>query len=158
MKYLKIIIGSLFLISFSVSAQFNNGYNRRMNSMPSTQQTPTKPSAKEIEENRNEQIEKSMIRLKSDLKLDDLQYIAIKNEVIKSNKEAEILLKSDYSNEDKENQMKAIQENTEKTILGYLNTVQKEKYMALKLEKPMKKEDKKKKKSPKNELESETNN
>jgi hypothetical protein len=154
MKYLKIFVGSLFLITVSASAQFNNGYNRRMNSMPSSQQTQSKPSAKEIEENRNEQIEKYMIRLKSDLKLDDLQYIAIKNEVVKSNKDAEILLKSDYSDEDKGNQMKAIQENTEKTILGYLNPEQKEKYMALKLEKPKKKDSKKKS----TEKELETNN
>ena len=96
------------------------------------QQAPKQPTPKEIEESRNQQIEKQMLRSKDDLKLDDLQYIAIKNEILKSYKEVDILLKKEFSEEDKNKQMIAIQENTEKTILSYLNAEQKEKYMALK--------------------------
>lgn len=97
-----------------------------------------------------------MMRLKEDLKLDDLQLIAIKNEILKSYKQVDILLKKEFSEEDKNKQMIAIQENTEKTILSYLNAEQKEKYMALKNEKPKKKEDKKKRKEA--EKSAETNN
>ena len=97
-----------------------------------------------------------MLRLKEDLKLDDLQFIAIKNEILKSYKEIDILFKKEFSEEEKNNQLKAIQDNTDKTILSYLNTQQKEKYAALKNEKPSKKDDKKKKKDV--EKEPETNN
>jgi hypothetical protein len=155
MKYLKILIIIFLLTSANTFGQYYNGLDRRIGA-PTNQQGPKQPSAKEIEESRNEQIEKQMIRLKEDLKLDDLQYIAIKNEILKSYKEFDILLKKEFSDEDKNNQMKAIQENTEKTILSYLNAEQKEKYMALKTEKPKKKDDKKKKKET--EKATETNN
>ncbi|WP_396194937.1 hypothetical protein [Flavobacterium sp.] len=158
MKYLKIITVGCFLMSVCAFGQFNNGFNRRMNTMPNNQQAPSQPSQKDIEENRNEQIDKQMLRLKSDLKLDDLQFIAIKNEILKSYKEIDVLLKKEFSDEDKNNQLKAIQDNTEKTILSYLNAEQKEKFNALKNENSKKKEDKGKKKKKDTEKESETNN
>lgn len=146
MKHLKTLIIISLLTSANTFGQYYNGLDRRIGATPTNQQGPKQPSAKEIEESRNEQIEKQMIRLKEDLKLDDLQFIAIKNEILKSYKQVDILLKKEFSEEDKNTQMKAIQENTEKTVLSYLNAEQKEKYMALKTEKPKKKDDKKKKK------------
>ena len=156
MKYHKILIIVFLLASANTFGQYYNGLDRRIGGAPTTQQAPKQPTPKEIEESRNQQIEKQMLRLKDDLKLDDLQYIAIKNEILKSYKEVDILLKKEFSEEDKNTQMTAIQENTEKPVLSYLNPEQKEKYMALKTEKPKKKEDKKKKKET--EKATETNN
>ena len=53
----------------------------------------------------------------------------------------------ELSDEEKNSELKSIQEKIEKTILSYLNPAQKEKYQLLKIQKPDKKEDKKKKKS-----------
>jgi len=156
MKYLNILTILFLLSTANTFGQYYNGLDRRIGATPTNQQGPKQPTPKEIEESRNEQIDKQMVRLKEDLKLDDLQFIAIKNEILKSYKEVDILLKKEFSEEDKNNQMKAIQENTEKMVLSYLNAEQKEKYMALKTEKPKKKEDKKKKKEA--EKTTETNN
>lgn len=156
MKYHNILIILFILVSANTFGQYYNGLDRRIGATPTNQQGPKQPTPKEIEDSRNQQIDKQMIRLKEDLKLDDLQFIAIKNEILKSYKEVDILLKKEFSEEDKNTQMTAIQENTEKTVLSYLNPEQKEKYMALKTEKPKKKEDKKKKKET--EKATETNN
>lgn len=156
MKYLNILTILFLLSTANTFGQYYNGLDRRIGATPTNQQGPKQPTPKEIEDSRNQQIDKQMIRLKEDLKLDDLQFIAIKNEILKSYKEVDILLKKEFSEEDKNNQMKAIQENTEKTVLSYLNAEQKEKYMALKTEKTKKKEDKKKKKEA--EKTTETNN
>lgn len=153
MKSIKIL---LFFVLFSVveaHAQYgygNNpgmGMNRTNNGMPNTQQTPKEPTPEEIEKNRNEKIQAHMLILKKDLSLDELQYIAIKNEVTTSSKRIDIMLKSELSDEEKNSELKSIQEKTEKTILSYLNPAQKEKYQLLKIQKPDKKEDKKKKKT-----------
>ncbi|MFN4027873.1 MAG: hypothetical protein ACK4IZ_10540 [Flavobacterium sp.] len=156
MKYYKILITGFLLMSVTTYSQYYTGIDRRIGATPANQQGPPQPTQKDIEESRNEQIDKQMMRLKEDLKLDDLQLIAIKNEILKSYKQVDILLKKEFSEEDKNKQMIAIQENTEKTILSYLNAEQKEKYMALKNEKPKKKEDKKKRKEA--EKSAETNN
>ena len=84
----------MFFVLFSVveaHAQYgygNNsgmGMNRTNNGMPNTQQTPKEPTPEEIEKNRNEKIQAHMLLLKKDLSLDELQYIAIKNEVTTNN-------------------------------------------------------------------------
>lgn len=156
MKFHKILFIAFLLLSANAFSQYYTGMDRRIGATPNNQQAYTQPTQKEIEENRNKQIDKQMLRLKEDLKLDDLQFIAIKNEILKSYKEVDILLKKEFSEEEKNNQLKSIQDNTDKTILSYLNTQQKEKYAALKNEKPSKKDDKKKKKDV--EKEPETNN
>lgn len=156
MKFHKILFIAFLLLSANAFSQYYTGMDRRIGATPNNQQAYTQPTQKEIEENRNKQIDKQMLRLKEDLKLDDLQFIAIKNEILKSYKEVDILLKKEFSEEEKNNQLKSIQDNTDKTILSYLNQQQKEKYMVLKTEKPSKKDDKKKKKDTEKKLE--TNN
>ncbi len=155
MKYNKILTILLLLISATTFGQFYPGVDRRIGGIPNNQPTPAQPTQREIEENRNEQVKKQVDLLKEKLNLDDLQYIAIKNEFLKSFKEVDILLKKEFTEEEKNKQIVAIQGNTDKAILSYLDAKQKEKYLALKTEKPKKKEDKKKKKET--EEKSETN-
>lgn len=161
MKSFKIVLFFLLLSAVEATAQYgygNNygmGMNRNMGT-PNTQQTPKEPTPEEIEKNRNERIEGYMKLLKKDLTLDELQYIAIKNEVTTNSKRIDILLKSDLSEEEKNNELKSIQEKIEKTIMSYLNPAQKEKYQLLKTQKPDKKEEKKKKKSQANPEQGET--
>ena len=152
MKTFKIFFFSLFLITISASAQYNNGYNNgyggmRNNGIPSS---PSKPNPENIEKERTERIEKIVSKLKEDLSLDELQVIAIRNEVAKSNKSIEILMKSEISNEDKTAEYKAIQENVDKNITSYLNPIQKEKFQKLKEDSITKKGDKKRKKDKEN--------
>ncbi len=162
MKSFKLVFFLLLFSTFGATAQYGNYSNGgpgviRNNGMPPTQQTPKEPTPEEIEKNRTEKIESYMSHLKVDLTLDDLQYIAIKNELTSSSKRMDIVVKSTYSDEEKTNEIKAIQEKMEKTILSYLNTTQKEKYQLLKIQKPDKKDEKKKKKKEK-EKENDTNN
>jgi hypothetical protein len=145
MKNLKITFICFLFFTVGANAQFGNpngqGMNRN-NRMPSPQSTPKEPTAAEIEKNRTAQVERYMSTLKTDLSLDELQYIAIKNEMISSSKRMDIVLKSDYSDEEKNAEMKSIQETMEKTILSYLNASQKEKFALLKTQKPEKKKKK----------------
>ena len=83
MKHLKILTILLLLASANTFGQYYNGLDRRIGATPTNQQGPKQPTPKEIEDSRNQQIEKQMIRLKDDLKLDDLQYIAIKKSLVK---------------------------------------------------------------------------
>ncbi|WP_333876215.1 hypothetical protein [Flavobacterium sp.] len=156
MKLIKILFFGLFLFSGTVSAQYGYG-GVRNNGIPNNQQTPKEPTAKEIEEMRAERTEKYMQVLNAELKLDELQYIAIKNEILKTSKSIDIVMKSDYSDEEKANQVKAIQESTDKTIASYLNAAQKIQYEKLKSDKKTKKEDKKKKKGQESEPANEAN-
>lgn len=157
MKSFKIIFFLLLLCAIDANAQYgygNNGYNRSnagpgviRDRNPTAQQTPREPTPEEIEKNRIEKIESYMSHLKVDLTLDELQYIAIKNELISNSKRMDIVVKSEYSDEEKTAEIKSIQEKMEKTILSYLNPGQKEKYELLKTQKPEKKDEKKKKKT-----------
>ncbi len=152
MKKYKTLIFSFLLATISASAQYNNGnyngYNNgygsmRNNNIPST---PQKVSAESIEKERMKEIEKIVSRLKEELNLDELQVIAIRNEVTKSNKSIEIVMKSEISEEDKNTEYIAIQEKADKSIISYLNTAQKEKYQKWKEDSTNKKDQKKKRK------------
>jgi hypothetical protein len=146
MKSFKVALIFLLLSSLTVNAQYGNNGNsgmRRNNGMPNTQPAQKEPTQAEIEKNRTAQIDSYMSVLKTDLTLDELQYIAIKNEMTATSKRMDIVVKSAYSDEEKAAEIKSIQENMEKTILSYLNTSQKEKFALLKSQKP----DKKKKKA-----------
>jgi hypothetical protein len=140
----RILFFLVLLSAINTKAQYNNGYgNMRNNSIPST---PSKISPETIEKDRMERIEKIVNKLKEELSLDELQVIAIRNEVVKSNKSIEILMKSDISEEDKTAEFNAIQEKTDKSIISYLNAIQKELFQKMKEDRNSKKEDKKKRK------------
>lgn len=154
MKTLKIVFICLVLSTMNATAQYGNPYGNRMGGFDRSNQIPQnnepkEPTPEEITKARTERVDKFMKQLKDNLTLDDLQYIAIKNELIGNSKSVDILLKSEISQEDKTKQYQAIQEKTEKIINSYLNSSQKEKYQILRDEKGFGNDTKKSKKKKK---------
>lgn len=131
MKTLKTLLFSLLILSSAAFAQnFNqNGYG--VNQDLGRNSSPSKPSQQEIDENNSKQLDKFMEQLKKELSLDELQTIAIRNEVITNRKNVEILMKKESSEEEKSKQIKAMMDRTDVTINSYLNKDQKEKYKIL---------------------------
>lgn len=140
-------IQSLLLLAFtllsfnSVSAQYGNGYNNGYGngyggrgggmgmdrSMMGGQQqgTPSKPKEVPAEETAAKIVES----MRPEVKLDDLQAIAITNVLADSLREQGILLKNESSSqEQKIEQIKALRESTDKKIGAFLNPDQVDKY------------------------------
>lgn len=143
MKILRIFIFSLLLTSLGAFAQGGSyyGVNRDLRD----NRTPKPPTPEEIEKNRNDNVEKYMVKLKAALNLDELQSIAIKNEIMANSKNVDIVMKKE-EDVDKATEVKAIMEKTDIVINSYLNKEQKEKYLIFKANvKPKKKEKKGKK-------------
>lgn len=149
MKALQFLFFCVLFSTTVATAQYGNnyGYGNRYNSMSNIPQKDSKPTPAEIEKSREERVTTAMEKLKGELNLDELQYIAIKNDISSSFKNMEIVMKSENSDEDKQKELIAIQEKTEKSIKSYLNPGQKEKYDKMKEDKAVgKKETKKKRK------------
>ncbi|MDH4402633.1 MAG: hypothetical protein QE264_00140 [Flavobacterium sp.] len=129
MKSIKIICSLILLFSMqSLVAQYGQGgYGQGgMGGNPNMQnQQRSQPKEPAIEET----VKKVMDRYNEQLKLDELQVIAVSNiitECIK--KQNAILKKEDGSNEEKANELKAITEKMDLDILILLNKDQKTKY------------------------------
>ncbi len=118
---------------------------------PRTYTNPVKPSAVEIEKAKANQVDKYIAYLKTELTLDELQVIAIKNEIASNLKNIDIVAKKETSEEDKAKEIKALTDRTEIIIISYLTTEQKEKYKALMEERRSGKKNKKDKKKDKTE-------
>lgn len=137
MNTFKIAFFVFLLTSASAFSQYNNynryggGANRNFNRDYSS---PKAPTTEEIERAKANQIDQIMIKLKSSLTLDDLQFIAIKNEITSNSKNIDIVMKKEDSEEDKSKEIKALRDRTDLVINSYLNKAQKEKYIALKEE------------------------
>ena len=131
MKTLKILLFSLLILSSAAIAQnFNqNGYG--VNTDLGRNSSPSKPSQQDIDEINSKQLDRFMEQLKKELSLDELQTIAIRNEVTTNRKNVEILMKKESSEEEKSKQIKAMMDRTDVTINSYLNKDQKEKYKIL---------------------------
>jgi len=131
MKTLKTLLFSLLILSSGAFAQnFNqNGYG--VNQDLGRNSSPSKPSQQDIDENNSKQLDRFMEQLKKELSLDELQTIAIRNEVTTNRKNVEILMKKESSEEEKSKQIKAMMDRTDVTINSYLNKDQKEKYKIL---------------------------
>jgi hypothetical protein len=156
MNLLKLILFSILFCSISATAQYGNnpygnGGRGRTNQFP--QSPPKAPSAEDIEKDKNKKIDELMVKLKEELTLDELQLIAIKNDIVASSKSIEIVMKKDFTDTEKSDEIKSIREKTDKTINSYLNASQREKYQKLKEEKGQSKDDKKKKNKEKKEKE-----
>lgn len=120
----------LILSTAAFSQNFNqNGYG--VNQDLGRNSSPSKPSQQDIDENNSKQLDRFMEQLKKELSLDELQTIAIRNEVITNRKNVEILMKKESSEEEKSKQIKAMMDRTDVTINSYLNKDQKEKYKIL---------------------------
>jgi len=134
---LSILVFALFSIN-CVSAQYGNGYNNGYGGngygrgggmdrsmMNQTSQQPSKPKEIPVEETAAKIVE----QMKPEVKLDELQAIAITNVFADSMREQGILLKNESSSqEQKMEQMKALREATTKKITAFLNPDQVEKY------------------------------
>lgn len=120
----------LILSSAAFAQNFNqNGYG--VNQDLGRNSSPSKPSQQDIDENNSKQLDRFMEQLKKELSLDELQTIAIRNEVTTNRKNVEILMKKESSEEEKSKQIKAMMDRTDVTINSYLNKDQKEKYKIL---------------------------
>jgi hypothetical protein len=142
MKTFKILFICLFLSNLSALAQFGNINGNRMGGVDRSNQIPQsnepkEPTPEEITSARNMRVDNIMKQMKEDLTLDELQCIAIRNELIANSKSIEILIKSEISEEDKTKQFESIQEKTEKIINSYMNSSQKEKYKIIKEKKAL---------------------
>lgn len=150
MNTLKIVFFGLLLTSLSAFSQYNNnGYGGANRNVGRNYSSPSKPSPEDIEKAKANQLDKMIAYLKTGLTLDELQTIAIKNELASSVKNIEIISKKETSEDDKSKEIKAVTDRTQITINSYLNPEQKEKYKALMLESKSGKKDKKNKKKDK---------
>ena len=131
MNYNKIFFVFFILISFTTSAQFVNGNNNRYGGMQNNYQTPSKPSPAILEKEKNEKIEKYIEKLNKELTLDELQYIAIKKEIISNSKNVDNVMKKELSEEIKAKEITFLIEQLDQNIKSYLNDSQKEKYQIL---------------------------
>ncbi len=137
---------TLFILAFtlfcfnSVSAQYGNGYNNGYGGggygrgggmgmdrsmMGGPQPNTSKPKEIPAEETAAKIVE----QMKPEVKLDDLQAIAITNVIADSMREQGVLLKNENSSQDQKiEQMTALRESTTKKITAFLNPDQIEKY------------------------------
>ena len=146
MKKIQFLIAvAIFLFAASnVSAQFggqgmgggmNNqgGYgqggrisNLASNSIPQD----TKP-AEESDKSKKERLDVEVNKLKTDLKLDELQIIVVRNVLADNQKKQIALFKKEIAESEKITEYIALTENTDRKIKEFLNAEQKLKYVEL---------------------------
>lgn len=145
-----LLFGLLFTSLCAFSQEYNyNRYGGVDRDIAGNNSKPKKLTAEEIDQIRNENVDKYMSKLKVELNLDELQIIAIKNEILSNTKNVDIIIKKDGTQEDKNNEVKALFDKTQVTINSYLNKEQKEKYQLFIANVNNKKKDKKTKKEEK---------
>lgn len=150
MKRLIIII----MVLLSVNGFSQRGLERGYGGM--TSQPNNNDRKEELDEKnaklREEALEDMMSYLNKELKLNELQSIAIKQIYVDSNKKQGIILnKEEISQDEKMDALKSLSESTEKKVLDLLDVQQKEKFGIVKAElmKGIKKEKPKKEKKKK---------
>ena len=140
MKTIKVTL-VIFLLFFGINssmAQFGGmnggmmggGMNQMQNqqSIQNTNNFGRNKSAEDLDKEREENLAKSIEKISKELNLDALQMIVIKKEIEASSKSIFAVSKSEASEEEKINEMNAINEKTDRIINTYLNADQKVKY------------------------------
>lgn len=140
MKTIKVTL-VIFLLFFGINsgiAQFGGmnggmyggGMNRMQNqqSIQNTNNFGRNKSAEDLDKEREENLAKSIEKISKELNLDALQMIVIKKEIEASSKSIFAVSKSEASEEEKINEMNAINEKTDRIINTFLNADQKVKY------------------------------
>ena len=107
---------------------YGNGYGNNMGGNSMANDDRNSKSEAQIEKEKTEYLNKSIEKLKADLKLDELQLIVIKREVETNSNTINKILKSEISDEDKTKEIEATSEQTNRNIMSYLNPEQKKKY------------------------------
>ena len=130
-----VIVSAFILLSINtISAQFgNNGFgggNNRMGQMNRGMSQPSLPETRK-EVPIEDIVSKVMVKLKTELTLDELQVIAISNIMTEAVKSQEALRKKESSQEDKMIETKALSEATDLKIMYLLYKEQKVKYKVL---------------------------
>ena len=135
MKKINSLLCFLILL-FSIAATAQNQYGRNDRSERyNTQSTESQKAQqqKDLEKEKGKYIEKTVTRLKTDLELDALQEVAIRQIITESARiEGIIMNKKDESDEDKATAINALSETTDTKITALLNPTQKEKLLAFK--------------------------
>lgn len=138
MNIYKIALILLIFSSVKITAQYGygNGYGNGYGGMGRTGMqnntaTQSKPDPELIEKDKTKKINEYMETLQTDLNLDELQFIAIKNELTASRKNVDLILKKEKSEEEKVKDIKASLEKTDNEIITFLNPEQKVKYKEL---------------------------
>lgn len=152
--YLFTVILFLLISLNTVYAQFgNNGYggngygrNNGMNQMGAMSQRSEPEKPKEIPA--EEIVAKYMEDMKPALGLDELQTIAISNVLVETVNARGRISKLNLAQDDLMNEYKALNENTDRKIINFLNKDQKDKYLVFKedIKQPKKSKEKKKRK------------
>lgn len=140
MKTIKVTL-VIFLLFFGINssmAQFGGmnggmmggGMNQMQNqqSIQNTNNFGRNKSAEDLDKEREENLAKSIEKISKELNLDALQMIVIKKEIEASSKSIFAVSKSEASEEEKINEMNAINEKTDRIINTFLNADQKVKY------------------------------
>jgi len=97
------------------------GYGGSPNMQNQQRYQPKEPAIEET-------VKKVMDRLNGQLKLDELQYIAVSNIITENVKKQNAILKKEGGNDEKVNELKAISEKMDLEIMILLNKDQKDKY------------------------------
>ena len=140
MKTIKVTL-VIFLLFFGINssmAQFGGmnggmmggGMNQMQNqqSIQNTNNFGRNKSAEDLDKEREENLAKSIEKISKEHNLDALQMIVIKKEIEASSKSIFAVSKSEASEEEKINEMNAINEKTDRIINTFLNADQKVKY------------------------------
>ncbi len=99
------------------------GVDRRIGMTPGSMSSTKSPE--EIEKERVLGVEKLVEQMKTKLNLDELQLIIVKKELDASSKSMYRVIKNEKSQTDKVEEIKAIYEQTDRVIMGFLNDDQK---------------------------------
>lgn len=126
MKNVKLILSCLVLLTaLSVSAQ-NYGRNSNINRNIASENSKLENDRykEEYEKEKQKNVQKSIEKLKTDLQLDELQTIAVKQIITESIKTEGIILKKEGTDEDKMNAIKGLSETTDIKVKAILNKEQ----------------------------------
>ncbi|MES2543847.1 MAG: hypothetical protein V4548_03100 [Bacteroidota bacterium] len=138
MKLLQsILIKGIIIFSIATAnaqSGYGNGYGGNGYGRTNREIGPSydnKPSQKDIEKKRGENIKKAIEKLTKELNLDELQVIAITKVITDSEKTQNIIIAKQDSQETKNAELKAAMETTNRQIMEFLDKDQKEKYGVL---------------------------
>jgi hypothetical protein len=128
----------LFTYSGNLYSQMGYGNNQtRVNPSMNDSRMSDRIAEFEKENNKAQKIafDKMLVKIKTDLNLDELQYYAIEKTLTNSLRDQNILMKKEIPEEDKITQLLAIDTRTDIEINSYLSKEQKEKYKVFNEEK-----------------------
>lgn len=130
MKKIHLITILALFFSMAVTAQnYGRNDNRQYSANDKLEMERRKD---DFDRRKAENVEKSIEKLKTDLQLDALQEIAVRQIIAESIRQEGVIMKKEENDEDKMKAMQALSESTDTKITALLNPVQKEKFIEIK--------------------------